>query len=139
MPKVMIVENSEKPLWSTKKLLSSINFDIVFETGNGYEAVEKYDLIRPDFLILDLHLSKNDGINVLKEIKKINPDVKVIIVTTFCDQNQLEECKKCGSYAVITIPFKLQEFLSLVTHKDLTYSNKSTITPIIVDDNLKSK
>ena len=134
MPRVMIVENSDRPLWSAKKLLSSINFDIVFETGNGFEAIEKYDLVKPDFLILDLHISKNDGLNVLKEIKKINSDAKVIIVTTYCDQKQLEKCIECGSYDVLTIPFKLKEFLTLVTHKDLKYSKESFVAPVLVDE-----
>jgi len=136
MPRVMIVGNPDKPHWSAKKLLSSINFDIVFETGNGYEAIEKYDIVKPDFLILDLNISKNDGLNVLKEIKKINSNAKIIIVTTFCDQNQLDKCIECGSYAVLTMPFKLKEFLSLVTHKDLKYSKDSVVAPVLVDDTL---
>jgi CheY-like chemotaxis protein len=51
MSGVMIVENSDKPLWLVKKLLSSINYDIAFETDNGFEAVEKYDIVKPDLLI----------------------------------------------------------------------------------------
>ena len=136
MPRVMIVENPERPLWSAKKMLSSINFDIAFETGNGYEAIEKYDLVKPDFLILDLHISKNNGLHVLKEIKKINSDAKIIIMTTFCDQTQLEECIECGSYAVLTMPFKLKEFLALVTHKDLKYSKESVVAPVLADETL---
>ena len=45
MVKVMIVENPEKPCFSAKNLLSSINYDVVFETGNGYEAIEKYGIL----------------------------------------------------------------------------------------------
>jgi len=70
MARVMIVENPEKPFWVARKLLSAINHEIVFETGNGYEAIEKYNIIKPDLLLLDLILSKNDGLSVLKEIKK---------------------------------------------------------------------
>ena len=134
MPRVMIVENTEKPLWSAKKLLSSINFEIVFETGNGYEAIEKYDLIKPDFVILDLALSKNDGISVLKEIKKINTEAKIIIMTTSNDHAKLKECLELGSYAVLRIPFKLKEFLNIVTHNDLTYEAKSSVAPVIIED-----
>ena len=70
MTNVMIVENSEKPRLSAKNLLSSINYEIVFQTSNGYEAIEKYALMKPDLLLLDLNLSKHDGLSVLKEIKK---------------------------------------------------------------------
>jgi len=134
MSRVMIVENPTKPLWSAKKLLQSINFEIVLETGNGYEAIEKYGLIKPDFVLLDLNLSKNDGLSVLKEIKKINPEAKIIIVTTLNDKNQFEECIKFGSYAVLRIPFKMKSFLELVNRPDLTYENQSVVAPILIDE-----
>ncbi len=41
----MVVENSEKPFWLAKKLVSATNHEIVYETGNGYEAIEKYNII----------------------------------------------------------------------------------------------
>lgn len=134
MSRVMVVENLERPLWSAKNLLKSINFEIVFDTGNGYEAIEKYGLIKPDFTLLDLTLSKNDGLSVLKEIKKINKDAKIIIVTSKNDENQLEECHKSGVYAILRIPFKLKSFLELVNNQDLTYENRSPVVPVILDE-----
>lgn len=135
MTRVMIVENLEKPLWSAKKLLSSINFEIVFETGNGYEAIEKYDLIKPDFVLLDYTLSKNDGLSVLKAIKKLNPEAKIIIVTYLGNQKQLEEFIKNGSFAILTAPYKMKDFLTLVNNKELTFETKSReVAPVIADD-----
>jgi len=135
MSKVMIVENLNKPLWSIKKLLSSINFEIVFETGNGFEAIEKYDLIKPDFVLLDHKLSKHDALNVLTGIKKLNSDAKIIVITYLDDQNQIEEFTKNGAYAVLTIPYKIKEFLTLVNNRNLTYDQKSRkAAPIISDD-----
>ena len=134
MPRVMIIENPTKPLWFTKKLLSLINFETVFETGNGYEAVEKYPLIKPDFVILDLKLAKNDGLTVLKEIKKINPKSKVIVITSSCDQKTYSELVDNGSYTVLKIPFTVPDFLTLVTRKDLTYEEDSAVSPLILED-----
>ena len=134
MSRVMIVENLERPLWSAKNLLKSINFEIVLDTGNGYEAIEKYDLIKPDFILLDLSISKNDGLIVLKEIKKINNDAKIIVVPSMNDDSQFEECHKSGVYSILRIPFKLKSFLELVNRPDLTYENKSPVAPVIVDD-----
>ena len=134
MPRVMIIENPTKPLWSAKKLLQSINFEISLETGNGFEAIEKYGLIKPDFVLLNLNLSKNDGLSVLKEIKKINPEAKVLIVTALNDKFQIEECIKFGSYAVLRIPFKMKSFLELVNRQDLIYENRSVVAPIIIDE-----
>lgn len=133
MVKVMIVENSSKPYLSLKNLLSSLNFDIVFKTSNGFEATEKYDVVNPDLLLLDLALSKGDGINVLKEIKKAHPKSKIIIITIQSDKNLLKECNTLGAEACFTIPYKLKEFVTCVTKVCNSTNTKSKVAPVIVE------
>jgi len=133
MARVMIVENSEKPFWLAKKLLTAINHEIVFETGNGYEAIEKYNIIKPDLLLLDLILSKNDGLSVLKEIKKNHPESKIIIVTLLTTPKLLEDCIKLGAYTCVTIPFKMKDFVTLVTDVCNSPHKKLKSAPVIID------
>ena len=133
MARVMIVENSEKPCWSAKKLLSSINYEIVFETGNGYEAIEKYGIVKPDLLLLDLVLSKYDGVNVLKEIKKNHPESKIIIITLHSNPKLLDECNKSGANACITIPYNLKDFVTFVTTICNAPQIMPKVAPVIVD------
>jgi two-component system chemotaxis response regulator CheY len=133
MTSVMIVENSEKPCQSTKKLLSSINYEIVFLTNNGYEAIEKYGIVKPDLLLLDITLSKHDGLSVLKEIKKNYPESKIIITTLLPNKTILEECTKSGADACITIPYKLKEFVILVTSVCNSSRTKPKVAPVIIE------
>ncbi|MCH7756951.1 MAG: response regulator [Thaumarchaeota archaeon] len=133
MARVMIVENPEKPLWLAKKLLFALNHEIVFETGNGYEAIEKYNIIKPDLLILDLILSKNDGLCVLKEIKKSHPESRIIIVTLLADPKLLEDCIKFGAHTCVTIPFKMKDFVTLVTDVCNSPYEKLKAAPVIID------
>ncbi len=133
MARVMVVENSKKPFWLAKKLVSAINHEIVYETGNGYEAIEKYNIIKPDLLLLDLILSKNDGLSVLKEIKKNHPESKIIIVTLLSDPNILEDCIKLGAHACVTIPFKMKDFVTLVTDVCNSPIEKSKTAPVIIE------
>lgn len=133
MTSVMIVENSEKPCQSAKRLLSSINYEIVFQTSNGYEAIEKYDIVKPDLLLLDLTLSKHDGLSVLKEIKKNHPDSKIIITTLLPNKDLLEECAKSGADACITIPYKLKDFVILVTSVCNSPKTKPKVAPVIIE------
>ncbi len=133
MASVMIVENPKKPCRSAKKLLSAINYEIVFETSNGYEAIEKYGIVKPDLLLLDLDLSKYDGVSVLKEIKKNHPDSKIIIITLHSNTKLLDECHKSGACACITIPYNLKDFVTLVTNVCNSPQTKPKVTPIIID------
>ena len=128
----MIVENSVKPMTVAKKLLPSINYDIVFETNNGYEAIEKYDIFKPDIMFLDLMLAKNDGLTVLKEIKKNHPESNVVIITSL-QGPKLEECINSGALACLTMPYKMKDFLSLVTSLHSS-APKSKVAPVISED-----
>ena len=129
----MIVENSEKPCLSVKNLLSSINYDIAFQTSNGYEAIEKYGIVKPDLLLLDITLSKHDGLSVLKEIKKNYPESKIIIITLLPNKDVLEECTKSGADACITIPYKLKEFVTLVTSTCNSSQTNLKTVPVIIE------
>jgi len=133
MARLMVVENSEKPFWLAKKLVSATNHEIVYETGNGYEAIEKYNIIQPDLLLLDLMLSKNDGLSVLKEIKKSHPESKIIIVTLLPDPKLLEDCIKLGAHACVTIPYKMKDFVNLVTDVCNLPIEKSKTAPVIIE------
>ena len=129
----MVVENSERPFWSAKKLLTSINYDIVFQTSNGFEAIEKYPVIKPDLVLLDISLSKSDGMNVIREITKNHSDSKIIVLTLLSDGKLIEECKKLGAKDCITIPYKLKEFVTLVTRISNSSQSKSKVAPVLLD------
>ena len=132
MARVMIVENSEKPCLSAKQLLSSINYEIVYETSNGFEAIEKYGLVKPDLVLLDLVLSKSDGASVLKEIKKNHPESKIIILTSFADTKLLDECYNLGATSCITMPYKLKDFVTLVTSVGDSLKPTPKVAPVII-------
>lgn len=133
MVKVMIVENSSKPWVSMKMLLSSINYDIVYQTSNGYEAIEKFKVTNPDILLLDLVLSKGDGKSVLQEIKKNYPQSKIIIITLQSDKNLIDECYNLGAEACFTIPYKMKDFVNFITKLSDSSKATSEIAPIIFD------
>ena len=130
---MMVVENSEKPLWLVKKLLSSINYDIAFETNNGFEAVEKYPVIQPDIVICDLTLSKSDGLNVLKEIKKSHSESKIVIVNSLHNK-KLDECRMAGANACFSSPFSMKEFVTQIIGLHNVSKIDSKVAPVILDE-----
>lgn len=57
------------------------SIEVVAEANDGEECIEKLLEIKPEILLLDINMSKKNGIEVLKEIKSKNIDVKVLILT----------------------------------------------------------
>lgn len=130
----MVVENTEKPLWLAKKLLSAINYEIVFETGNGYEAIEKYDLIKPDLVLLDFHPSQNDDLNIIQEIKKKNPESRIIALTRNSNPKIIENCLNEGALQCIAIPFNMKDFVTLLSRLEKLPKVKSEERPLIIEE-----
>ena len=80
MTKVMVVDDAAFMRMRCKKLLLENGYEVA-EASNGVEAVSVYQEYRPDMVLLDITMPDMDGLTALKEIKKIDPDAKVAMVT----------------------------------------------------------
>jgi DNA-binding response OmpR family regulator len=58
-----------------------------------------------DLVLLDIMMPTKDGMDMLKEIKASNPDVKIIMMTAFSTQEKVVECDKIGANDYVTKPF----------------------------------
>ena len=72
-------------------------FEIVGEARDGAEAVEMALHLQPDVILLDLLMPIMDGITATREIKKNNPDAKIIIITSFVEESQVIDVIKAGA------------------------------------------
>lgn len=76
----------------------------VFVAPNGPTALRLVKEIRPQIVLLDIMMPGMDGIEVLTEILKIDPNVGVIMVTAIADCETCQEAVKLGAYDYITKP-----------------------------------
>lgn len=78
-----------------------------FDGGsNGYEAIEMCNKIRPDIVLMDLRMPKLDGLEATKRIKQIYPHIKVIILTTFEDEDTIFKALDDGADGYIVKDIK---------------------------------
>ena len=67
---------------------------VVAEAIDGIDALEKFDAVKPDVLLLDMSMPKKDGMETLVEIRKHNPKAKVVMITAHNDVDLIENCIK---------------------------------------------
>ena len=79
--KILVVDDEEIMRRFLKEVLG-MKFDICGEAENGKEAVEKVEDLDPDLVLLDIQMPKMDGYETFSQIKKIDPDQKVIFCTS---------------------------------------------------------
>jgi two-component system response regulator PilR (NtrC family) len=107
-------------------ILTSEGYDVEI-SSNGEEALEKHSSLNVDLILLDLLMPGMDGIEVLKRLKKIEPNVVVIIITAYASIESAISAMKTGAYDYIQKPFKHAELLLAVeraiTHRRLQEEN----------------
>lgn len=85
----------------------------VIATPNGREAVEKVKQIEFSLAFIDVHMPVMNGVETLKEIKKIKPEVTVVMMDSF-PNSLIKEATKEGAMSCIHKPFEIKEVLKIV-------------------------
>lgn len=113
MTKIMVVDDAQFMRMKCAKLLSSNGYDVI-EAATGAEAVENYKAEKPDAVLLDITMPDMDGLQALKEIKKIDPEARVAMVTAMGQQSIVMEALKSGAKDFIVKPFDPDRVLAAV-------------------------
>jgi len=109
MIKVLIVDDDPEMTDCVGGFLKSRGFQ-VRGARTGEEAIKLIKEDLPNGVLLDIHLSQGiSGIDVLKQIKEINPDIKVLMVTGFIDHEKETECMNLGANGYIMKPINFPE------------------------------
>ena len=100
----------------SKFLLVNKDMKLVGEAADGEEALQKVSLYKPDIVLMDLMMPGMDGITATREIKKKYPQVKVIALTSFAEQNMIQGALQAGAIGYLQ---------KNVTAKELGYAIRS--------------
>jgi len=73
------------------------DFEVVDEAGDGLELIALMDRVKPDLIILDISMPHLRGIDTIPEIKRIHPEVKILIVTMHKDKEYLFQAISRGA------------------------------------------
>jgi DNA-binding NarL/FixJ family response regulator len=95
---ILVVDDSQLIRQRLKELL--VDSDLrcnIWEAGDIKEAVHAFERAMPGIAILDLRLKNENGMALIKPLKKIRPDVKIIMLTNFPDDFYRDKCLELGA------------------------------------------
>jgi two-component system response regulator AtoC len=110
MKTILVIDDNRLIRQTFKSHLTSEGFDVVL-ASDGREGVEEFRRVQPDLVILDIHLPLLDGIEVLKEIRELDPNAYVIMITAFDDMKTTVSAMKLGAFEYICKPIDYDELL----------------------------
>jgi two-component system chemotaxis response regulator CheY len=112
--KILIVDDAAFMRMMIKDILSKNGYDVVGEAENGAKAIEKYKELLPDLVIMDITMPEVDGIQAVKEIKKVNPESVVIMCSAMGQQAMVIESIQAGAKDFIVKPFQAERVVEAV-------------------------
>jgi two-component system chemotaxis response regulator CheY len=113
MVKVLIVDDSEFMRKLLRKILEG-HFTVVGEAENGVEAVQKFMELKPDVVTMDIIMPIKNGISATAEIKKVNPQAKVVMCTSVGQEEKMKQAIKAGADGYITKPYQAPKVIEAI-------------------------
>ncbi len=111
MATIMVVDDAAFMRMRCAKLLIEQGYEVV-EAENGAQAIELYQKVKPDGVLMDITMPEMDGITALKELRKIDPDARIAMVTAMGQQSIIIDAIKSGARDFVVKPFERDRVLS---------------------------
>jgi two-component system, NarL family, response regulator LiaR len=102
--------------------------EVVAEAADGVEAVLKTRAIKPDVILMDLQMPRMTGIEAIEEIKKENPSARILVLTSFSDDDKVFAAIKAGALGYLLKETTTQDLLQAI--RDV-YNGESSLHPAI--------
>lgn len=124
MEKILIIDDNESLRYTLESVLEEHGYDPK-SVEDGLKAIEEVKTKNYDLVICDMKMPKMDGMQILAEVKKIDPDIPFIILTAFGDIKNAVEAMKQGASDYLTKPFDNDGMiLTLRKALEIRYLNK---------------
>ena len=102
---ILVVDDAGLVRLRCRRLLTEHGYDVL-EAENGVEALATYKRARPDAVLLDVTMPEMDGLTALKEIRKLDPEANVVMITGMHQQAIMMDALKCGAKDFVLKPFE---------------------------------
>jgi len=111
---IMVVDDAAFMRIMMKDILEKGNHTVVAEAENGKQALLEYARVKPDLVTLDITMPELDGLSTLLALKKLDPNVKVVMVSAMGQKNMVIKAIKAGAKDFVVKPFQPERVLDAV-------------------------
>ena len=101
------------------------DIEVIGEAADGDEAVQRARTLRPDVILLDLVMPRKDGIAAIQEITQENPQARILVLTSFAEDERVFAAIKAGALGYLlkdSLPAELLQAISAVYRGELSLS-----------------
>lgn len=114
MSKILVVDDAAFMRMMLKDILSKEGYEVVGEAANGLDAIEKFSSLKPDLVTMDITMPEKDGLQALKEIKKMDSGARVVMCSAMGQQEMVIDAVQSGAKDFIVKPFQGDRVLEAI-------------------------
>jgi len=103
--RVMLVDDAKVMRLMLARIFEQAGYEVAGEAATGLEAIARYKEIKPDLVLMDITMPEMSGIDAVKEIKKIDPEARIIMCTAMGQSPLVVEAIVAGAVNYIVKPF----------------------------------
>ena len=115
MAKILTVDDAAFMRKVIKDTLSKAGYTEIFEAEDGAMAVEKYNEIKPDLVLMDITMPNMDGLEALKAMRAKNGSANIVMCSAMGQEAMVIDAIQSGAKDFIVKPFKSDRILKTVT------------------------
>ncbi|WP_455057453.1 response regulator [Jutongia sp.] len=109
---IMVVDDSPFASKQIKDIVEDNGYEVIGYAEDGEEAIELYKELKPDIVILDIIMPGLNGLETAEILKKQDPAVKILMLSSLCDAGTMEEVKSIGVKHLIPKPLEADVLLA---------------------------
>lgn len=113
--KVLIADDSEFVTRKLQEILEKANMDVVAIAHNGIDALKLFRECKPDIITMDINMPDMDGLSALTLIHQLDPNAKVIILSSMSSRDKVLDAMREGAKGFITKPFVSEKVIAIIT------------------------
>jgi len=110
MLSAIVIDDDKDVVESFKAMLEYNNINVVGKGYDGKDAVELYQKLKPDLVVLDILMPEYDGHYAIENIKKFNPNANIFVITADSSESTIEKLTK-AKVNFLPKPFKLDDII----------------------------
>lgn len=109
---IMVVDDSPFASKQIKDIVEDNGYEVIGYAKDGEEAIELYKELKPDIVILDIIMPGLNGLETAEILKKQDPAVKILMLSSLCDAGTMEDVKSIGVKHLIPKPLEADVLLA---------------------------
>lgn len=111
---ILIAEDEESNFLLLKTILKK--YCNILHAKTGKELLDIYKEQHADLILMDIKMPEMNGIDALKEIRKFNKEIPVIMQSAYAFENDMESAREAGSNGFVTKPINIKELKATLSH-----------------------